>query len=1281
MKRLIICTAAAAAVAAGTASGAKRVPSRVQGTDYAATLRHEKKSVSPAWEWDPNPDSPALPDGEFSMDDIQNWTGEGSNRAALVIQWNDPREQYALVFGYRWDGLATGADMIKAVVKNNPRLYTLMQYTNVSSPTDPLGGYTINGFGWDVDNDGDNALYDEENNDYYGPEYSDNGFFEHPRGYNPEVGGSSDYDYDNWKAVDADDFWQAGWYIGYWSYWVKGSADSNFGYSGWGASGRVLDDGSWDGWNYAVDMLASDWKEFKSAPPTVPDGAKTEFAAGDFFYKLADYANGTVTLVHPSDIEGIEGATYREFTGEALVIPTSFYDEGEDKTYTVIAIGDNAFEGVEGITSVTLPATVKKIGNAAFMGCLDLEEVKYADGSDPAAVLTSIGTEAFSSCPRFKTVIFPLAMKAMPAGIYSGCLLTEEIAIPEHVEEIGDNAFAYTGLKSLEIPANVKKIGSKAFAATGLNAVRSESLYPAEAADDAFGEAAASATLTVPAGFKEKYAESAGWQKFGTIEEFFSAVNVGDVFEAGGITYTVTDASEDTPSLRVRYAKVEGKADRASITAANKAAYTGDLTIPAKVSFMGREFNVTAMNDSAFYGASELISVKIEAPIEAVGKHAFYECKNLAEVTLPEGLKTIGTYAFSYAGLTSVKLPDSVEAMEERVFFQCNKLTDVKLSASLTSLPRYAFAYCTSLESIEFGDNILELGTNLMQNCTALKSVVLPKNLKTIPSYAFSSCGSLETLVIPESVTEIAASAFANDSKLVVNLPASVTTLGASAFQGCANETFSVPATVTAIPNTLFSGCKNLREVEMSDTVATFGTNVFYNCSALTTLKISGKDSPEGVISFPSALTGIGNYSFSGCSALKRVEIPEGVKTIGSYMFQNCTSLEEAVLPNSCTAMTANMFYGCGSLRKVTLGGAITSVANSMFRDCGSLEIITFKGDDAEPEAGVFRFPDTVTTFGSWIFANCKKLRSVAIPDKVTSIPMNTFDGCSALSEVTLPAGLKTLGNYVFRNTALKELLLTSDVMGSHAYASDIVYGCDDVKVYVCSAAAPFSCGANTWRIAAGKYAEVVVPHGMSQSYAAANGWKNCAISEPEIAGIEVEIEVEDLDDDLVLVNVDCDLAYAGEHPAAFLQANDAEVFTGKSSEFRLEYRPVTTESGRPSIAVCDEGDEEALTEAIALDKEGKGSAVLERPESSASYAVKLAGTHSGIDLASEEQAMTVTGKDVSTAVDMVFGAIEGDTEIYTLGGLRVNNDAQLEPGMYIVRKGGKSCKVKITRR
>jgi hypothetical protein len=50
-----------------------------------------------------------------SFDDIQFWTGSGTNRAALVLQWNDGKTPVSLTWGFRWNGNATGIDMLMAI--------------------------------------------------------------------------------------------------------------------------------------------------------------------------------------------------------------------------------------------------------------------------------------------------------------------------------------------------------------------------------------------------------------------------------------------------------------------------------------------------------------------------------------------------------------------------------------------------------------------------------------------------------------------------------------------------------------------------------------------------------------------------------------------------------------------------------------------------------------------------------------------------------------------------------------------------------------------------------------------------------------------------------------------------------------------------------------------------------------------------------------------------------------------------------------------------------------
>jgi hypothetical protein len=68
-----------------------------------------------------------------TLDDIEYWTGEGPNRAALVIQWNDGISPGSLAWGYRWSGNATGLEMINAIAGT----------TTVTDPfEEPLGSLT-----------------------------------------------------------------------------------------------------------------------------------------------------------------------------------------------------------------------------------------------------------------------------------------------------------------------------------------------------------------------------------------------------------------------------------------------------------------------------------------------------------------------------------------------------------------------------------------------------------------------------------------------------------------------------------------------------------------------------------------------------------------------------------------------------------------------------------------------------------------------------------------------------------------------------------------------------------------------------------------------------------------------------------------------------------------------------------------------------------------------------------------------------------------------------------
>lgn len=763
-------------------------PRTVQGVPY--TPKETGAGVAAFSGYPDDPDDLAVPESEFTFDMIESWSGEGSNRAALVIQWNDPAETNALVFGYRWDGLATGADMIRAVVASHPQLYALIQYTNVSSPTDPLGGYTINGFGWDRDGDGDIALKDTKDNQIY---YSENGLFIHPRGYDPDKGGSSDYDYDDWMAVDDDDFWGAGWYLSYWSYWVKSSQDAAFSYSGWGASGRVLDDGCWDGWNFSLEMMPRDWKNFKAAPDPMPIDVATQFKVNGLYYTLTNYASRKVVLTAPFEMDGENLTAY---AGD-INVPATITVEGE--TYNVTEIKANAFEGA-GIGNVAIPSSVTKIGDYAFLNST-IKGLSLAEGMP----VPSLGKGAFSGCSQFAQFMLPAEAKIVPDEIFKGTAITEILL--DGIESIGASCFENCkSITSVVFPETIKAIGEKSFSGcTSLASASVSVVFPPSCAVDAFGAgAAASASLKVPMGCSHAFASAQGWSAFAKFEEYAIPVNVGDRFASDGIAYIVTAADGDNMAVKVTYQKTQdNKTDTSSIKDANKAGYTGYVTIPDSVAYQSKKLRVAAIDDKAFYGANQMLSISLPAGISLIPAYAFYDCTHLKSIDIPSTVKEIGNYGFAYCdSLDYITLPNTLATLGQRAFM-ASGIKSISIPDSVTSLPSYCF-YGSALSAAVIGEQITSIGTYCFSNCKNLTEINLPSKLASLPASIFYGCSSLEKVTMSPGITAITQSAFANCAKLhtiayhgdsvpntpgIIRLSPMTKTIAQYAFQGCSSIT------------------------------------------------------------------------------------------------------------------------------------------------------------------------------------------------------------------------------------------------------------------------------------------------------------------------------------------------------------------------------------------------------------------------------------------------------------------------------------------------------------
>ena len=138
------------------------------------------------------------------------------------------------------------------------------------------------------------------------------------------------------------------------------------------------------------------------------------------------------------------------------------YPTGKQGAYTipnsVKSIGDEAFYGCSGLTSVTIPESVTNIGAGAFSSCSSLTSVTIPEG------VTSIEYGVFSGCTSLSSITIPESVVWIGYRAFENCSSLTSIVIPNGVTGIGGSAFfECTALTSVTIPESMTGIGDRAF--------------------------------------------------------------------------------------------------------------------------------------------------------------------------------------------------------------------------------------------------------------------------------------------------------------------------------------------------------------------------------------------------------------------------------------------------------------------------------------------------------------------------------------------------------------------------------------------------------------------------------------------------------------------------------------------------------------------------------------------------------------------------------------------------------------------------------------------------
>ncbi len=396
------------------------------------------------------------------------------------------------------------------------------------------------------------------------------------------------------------------------------------------------------------------------------DTFEDEGTSGDYTYTVSG-TNATITKYN--------GA------GGALVIPETI--DG----YTVTVIDSSAFAG-SAVTKVSIPKTIKTIGNSAFKNCTSLTSVtmNYNDATEDT---TSSGTQAYAATIGYEA--------------FSGCTSLITLTLSENVTTLGYYMIVNTAISSITIPKSV----------TGCDYYGSYN-GPLSGAANLKEVIFEEGTTTIPA----YICSTSSYSSY-----------ITSVVMPESVTSIGTRAFSNCENLKLNElpSKLTTISSYAFARCKNLAV---ELNLPKTIKTIGSD---------AFYGCTSLTSVTMnyndatedttssgtQAYKATIGSEAFEDCTSLTTLNLSENVTTLGYYMIANTAISSITIPKSVTGCEYYGSYNgplsgATKLKEVIFEGGTTTIPAYVCStssFSSYITKVIIPDSVTSIGNRAFYNC------------------------------------------------------------------------------------------------------------------------------------------------------------------------------------------------------------------------------------------------------------------------------------------------------------------------------------------------------------------------------------------------------------------------------------------------------------------------------------------------------------------------------------------------------------------------------------
>ena len=615
----------------------------------------------------------------------------------------------------------------------------------------------------------------------------------------------------------------------------------------------------------------------------LPIAASAYYAKiGKLYYNL-NSSDKTATVTYKEKGDDV-GTFINDCSGD-VDIPSEVTYNGD--TYSVTSIGHGAFYGCKGITSVTIPNSVKTIVSYAFMGCDGITSITI-----PASV-TSIGYVAFRGCSKLSSLIIGKSVISIGDVAFAGCNGLTSIVVESDntVYDSRDNCNAIIKTKENEMI---------------LGCINTTIPNSVTSLVGAFHDVYNLTSITIPNSVRhiDDFRGCNGLTSI-DIPNSVTSIGPGAFWGCNGLT------SVDIPN---------------SVTTIGGSAFAycsklESVNLPENLAYLGKDafedtpwynswYNTWYTNQPdglLYYGKIAYIykgqmpentEIVIKDGTLGIGDDVFYYCTNLTKITLPDGLKVIGQQAFTNCSkIMSVDIPNSVTDIGRSAFGSCYNLRSLKFGDNITTIGDYAFSSCPFSGPIIIPDKVISIGSEAFSYCRGITSVKIGHSVKTIGRSAFEGCVKLEAISIPNSVTSIASGAFRNCAlKSVIIDQKKPLLMNGEDLTDRSNATLYVPEG-SAIAYAKADYWKDFKEIKEFPSEQKVGCSV-ENDNTATVTAASDPTEKEAVIpeiaviddeAYP--VKAIGVEAFKDNTALSIVCIPKTIEKIGESAFSGCSGL------------------------------------------------------------------------------------------------------------------------------------------------------------------------------------------------------------------------------------------------------------------------------------------------------------------------------------------------------------------------------------------------------